>query len=1414
MIDRIIEFSIRRRWLVVVAGLLLAVWGVAVVYRTPIDAIPDLSESQVVVFADWAGHSPSEIEDQVTFPLTSALQGIRGVDVVRASSDPGFSMINVIFAEQVDQQAARELVTAQLNEAKLRLPPGVTPRLGPDAASTGQIFWYIFDSDHADLGQLRTLQEWTVRPQLSAVPGVAEVADVGGHSPEFAVEVDPLKLSAHGVPLSDLLRAVQATDSSAGGNAIHQTNAEYLVQSQGKLGVRGGKFSESQAIQDIERTPITVAGEFVCFVTDVASVSVAARARRGSLEMDGSEVVGGVVMMRDGENALEVTRRLHEKIIELEAGLPDGVAIVPVYDRTPLIEGAVRTVTGTLVEAIISAAVCIVLILVHLRTSFVIAITLPLAALASFVAMWTLRQLGIADIQTNIMSLAGLVISVGVLVDSSIVMAENVMYRLHAEFGDRPVTGDVRHLVLPACHTVGRPMFFAILIMLLSFLPVFALTGLEGKMFRPLAYTKSFALIAVGVLAITLVPALCTWFVRGRLRSERASWVVRSVIDVYLPVLEYLLDRPLALVLLLGTTLIVGFAPLGSQVVTASVVALSVASIAFAARRALDAVGAAAFVVTLALVCSRWMTPLGWIDMPPLDEGMVMDMPITVPRASITQSTDDMKARNMVLCRFPEVNMVVGKAGRAETPTDPAPLDMIETMVGFRPAPRWPSRHMDVPTGSRIAASVAGAMIDARLVAPFPEGQSLESLADETTMACMPRYDALMREYSYQHQREFLGQLAIDTANEALDRVVALASQAGVLLRPVNDEDRARILEGIPLRTRQRLGQMLTEEDVYRLWKLFARSFAERGIITRESELAKINESAWQEALETVEGAIGGASKTPSQRLLGGLARFQERQWARETRSLNDALADRGPATFIQVAAEELLSRLTVLDADTALAISERRRLRVAPPKQAASHHGGALRPLETIDPHPKLDALLREQTESWSGDVILRALERNELIGFGGELDRAVQMPGWTNVWTTPIQNRVDMLTTGVNTTIGIRVLGHRLDDVIDASQRVAEAVAKVPGAVNVVADPLRGKAYLQIEVDRDQAAAYGLSVAAVNEVIDTALAGSTVETLRDGRVEFPLTVRFERGARDDAEALARLPVRLPSGLNDIAYVSLGDVAKIQVTEGPATIKSENGMLRNYVRLNVRGRNLNEFLREARAAADAVTLPAGTHLEWTGRFKHELRAAWVLAWLGPVVLAAILGLLYWTYRDWTDALVILLAAPGAMAGGVLFQWLFGYDFSVTVWIGYIACFGMAIATGTIMLVYLREAVARAGGLERMSLEQLREAVLHGAVHRLRPKLLTEGTMILGLAPVLWATGPGADVMRPMAAPVLGGILVADEVIDLFLPVLFFHIRRARWMRLHNMSFAESATASSDAELISELVSSAHQETP
>jgi Cu(I)/Ag(I) efflux system membrane protein CusA/SilA len=505
---------------------------------------------------------------------------------------------------------------------------------------------------------------------------------------------------------------------------------------------------------------------------------------------------------------------------------------------------------------------------------------------------------------------------------------------------------------------------------------------------------------------------------------------------------------------------------------------------------------------------------------------------------------------------------------------------------------------------------------------------------------------------------------------------------------------------------------------------------------------------------------------------------------------INGVLLDRAAPLFTRLILEELLVQASTADLETANAIRVRRQRRAAPVRPAGhrpGHHHGSDRTgsLPLPDPHPILDEVERDVSARVARALLLWRIERAELAGFGGELDRVMQMPGWTNVWTMPIQNRVDMLATGVNTAVGVRVLGRRQEDVVRASEQVAAAIQRVPGAAEVVADPVRGKGYLEIEVLRASAGRLGVSVADVNNLVQTALGGSVATTVVQGRERHPVRVRLGRAWRDSEEVIGNLPVPVP-GVADLVgsvprHVSLADVATVQLAEGPATIKSENGLLRNYVRCNVRGRDAAEFVAEARrVVASQVALPAGVYLEWTGQFEHAVRARQTLVVIVPLVLGLIFLILWLTYHDLADAMLMMLAVPGALAGGLVVQRLLGYPFSVTVWIGYIACFGMATATGIIMLVYLREAVAKAGGLARMTLGQLRQAVLDGAVHRLRPKLLTEGTVVLGLAPLLWASGTGAEVIKPMAAPVLGGILIADEVIDLLLPVLFYHVRRRR----------------------------------
>ncbi|MDB5388590.1 MAG: cusA 2 [Planctomycetaceae bacterium] len=1389
MLESIIGWSIRQRWLVICLGLLLALWGLYAVSETPMDAVPDLSENQVLVYSEWAGHGPVEIDQQITAPLTSHLSSIPGLRVVRGSSDIGTSLIHVIFEDGLGWNAARSRVRERLAESSTILPAGVIARLAPDAIPTGQIFWYTVEGRGFDLARLRALQEWTIAPQLRAIPGVAEIASVGGFVAEYHLDLDPERMCHFGLSAAEVARQLELSNHSVAGNVLVKTNAEYVAnvtlslssQDTGEATAQPSALSStqtaSQTIRNLEQIVLTTPTARTVALSEIAQIHLGARSRRGVLEKDGTEVVGGVVMLRQGHNPLAVTRQLKEKLGQVQLGLPDGVRVIPCYDRTPLIEGAVRTVTGTLTEAVVTATLCVLLILLHLRTSLVIAVAIPLAALSSFVVMWCLRRSGGVDIQTNIMSLAGIAISIGVLVDSSIVMAENVMHRLQLEFGDQPVRGDVRELVRSACCAVGRPMFFSIVIMLLSFLPVFALSGMDGKIFHPLAYTKTFALVAVAGLSITLIPALCTILIRGRLRPESDSWIVRSVSEVYRPVLESLLSRPAPLFWLLAVTLISGSVPLGIRWVFFVVLGTCLLAMGILVKTSWARLFTLLSLVGIALLADSTMQPLGSEVRMPLNEGMVMDMPITIPRASVIQSGDDLKARDMQLCRFPEVHMVVGKAGRIDSPFDPAPLDMIETMIEFRPEERWPRRKISQTEARDRTDQLLREMRATRLLAESDDIADSD-VVDEAVMLAMQRFDAVMREFAYQRHQEFLRRLGRTLKVTACDCLWNALRRQGVLTREPTPSEKLDILNALPPETQQQLAMSPQGLELRLLY---------RQVLLHIHEIQDLTQDFTVNQDLTV-------------RQIGQQVDAEYRSaWKSHVAAVDEEIRQRAPETFIRLAAEALAQKLPIIDASFHEVLSQIAAARRPQPAVSAkpglvppqAHHGGSHGPLPLIDPHEVWNQVREKMVAKLAGSLVLAKNHPDELSTFGGELDTVLQMPGWTNVWTKPIQNRVDMLATGINTEVGVRVLGSNLDEIVRVSEEIAEVLRTVPGAADVVADPIRGKGYLDVHIDLVEAADRGLPLSELNALVELALGGKLVGSISDGRDSRSIRLRLGPEWTRDEASLADLPVPLPiSPQSQVAGkivaasrpLRLRDVADISITEGPATVKREQGWLRNYVRLNVRNRDILEFLPAARAAvADRVRLPEGVFIEWTGQFEHTLKTVNTLFWVMPLVVLLILGILYWTYGDWTDAWMMLLAVPGALAGGVLFQWLFGYRFSIPVAVGYIACFGMVTSTGIIMLVYLREAVEKAGGLSQLTPETLRVAVLNGAVHRLRPKLLTEGTTILGLAPMLWASGVGAEVIRPMAAPVLGGILLADEVIDLLLPVLFY------WSRLRRL---------------------------
>lgn len=1433
MIEKIIEYSVRNPFLVIVAALVVAGLGIHSVINTPVDAIPDLSENQVIVFADWPGRSPKEVEDQVTYPLSVNLQGLAGVKSIRATSEFGFSMINIIFEDKIDFYFARQRVLERLSIAETFLPADVSPYLAPDATALGQIFWYTVEGEGYDLGRLRAVQDWYVRYQLYSVPGVAEVASVGGFPIEYQIDVDPNKLRAYDVTLGELFMAVERSNSSVGGRIIQKGNSEYLVRSTGWI----------QSLADVEKIVIKSKGGTPVYVSNVASVQFGSSMRRASLEKNGNEAVGGVVLMRYGENPLEVTKRIKKKIEQLQPGLPDGVRIVPFYERTQLIERAIHTVTGTLREEMIVASLAILLILWHFRSALIVCITLPLAALVSFILM---RAFGLPS---NIMSLSGIAISIGVLVDSSIVMVENATHHLHARFGRDRVTGDTRELILPALKTVGRPIFFSVMIMVISFIPVFALGGMEGRMFHPLAFTKTFAMVGVSILAITLVPALIPMLVRGRLRGEEESWIVRSVLEIYRPVLRYLLDHPWPIVLLTGVIFICGIVPLGVHPLFLMVLGGAMLGVVWAhyadrrrsqtsdalpnassahplsvesayekrsvwsrIRRPLRLAAVLACVIVVALLADTRMKRLGREFMPPLDEGTVLDMPITIPRASITQVTDDLKARDALIRSFPEVELVVGKAGRAETPTDPAPPDMIETVINLRPREHWPKRELRYADAHRQTDDALTAMIDRGWVKQPSPDQRIE-LVNDSTMFALETFDRALRNQTFQDYARFSHELAPDLTRAAVDECVRLLRTNGKLRREPQETEVAAVSESLA----ERFGPLLVASPDTPTVTTFAQQaaaqFAELGLVEAGPELLLLNPGVVRSVLAEAGQVLGLERETFFSQLLETIEHERNERWADHVKQWNWQLFDRAVPLYTWQAIEQLQKKSQSLG----LWSGPTQARRASEGTAAISDSPSLARRAGVED---ELAALRDELTPAFAKRTFLWQKSKDGLLK---EMDTVIQVPGWGNIWTQPIINRVDMLATGVRTMIGVKVYGDDLNQIQQTSEQIAAVLRDVPGAADVFPDQIVGEGYLEINIDRDKAARYGVRVGDVQDVIETALGGKMITMTVEGRERFPVRIRYARAFREDEESVKELlvaasamspvgqvsnlssggsmdglkprPTEELAGWKPAPQIPLAQIADVRIVQGPSMIKSENGLLRSYVQLNVRDRDIVGFVEEAqRAVADKVKLPSGMYIEWSGQFEHQVRAKRTLMIIMPIVVLIIFVLLYITYHDFVDAALMMLAVPGAVAGGVLFQYLFGFNFSVAVWVGFIACFGLATETGVVMLVYLREAIAERGGLENIgSLDELKQAIMNGAVHRLRPKLLTEGTTIIGLAPMLWATGTGAEIMQPMAAPVLGGILVADEVIDLLLPVLFYHIRARRWRKLHATSTGDTA---------------------
>jgi len=1038
MINWLIEWSVKNRVIVVLIYIGLAAAGYWALLRAPIDAIPDLSDNQVIVFTDWAGRSPKEVEDQITYPLVTSLQGLPGVRVVRASSAFSFSMINVIFEDNIELYWARTRVLERLNLVQKQLPEGVTPTLGPDATGVGQIFWYTLESDKMGLRELRTLQDWFVRYQLNSVPGVAEVASVGGYVQQYQVDVDPNKLRAFNLPLSTVVEAVQRSNNNVGGNVVEQAG-EWAV-------VRGVGLVQSTA--DVENIVITSANGTPVYVRNIGTVQLGNAFRLGALDKNGKEAVGGVVVARYGVNTLDVINAVKQKIDELKVGLPDGVELVPFYDRTQLINRATGTLSRALIEELLLVTLAHIIFLAHFRSILIVTIPLPLAVLMSFLFMHFM------GITSNLMSLSGIAIAIGVLVDAGIVVTENAFRFIERNKVDVRDRKAVMASVLESTKLVGRPVFFSMAIIILAFVPVFALIGQEGKLFHPLAFTKTFAMIGATVIAVTLVPVLCTYLLGGKIHSERANPVMGFLRRLYEPALRFALENRLA------------------------------------------TIGVAAILFIGALLLA---TRIGSEFMPPLNEGDLMFMPVTDPGISINEALKVMQKQDEIIKGFPEVDWAVGKAGRAETSTDPSPTNMNETIIHLKPEGEWRS----------------------------------------------------------------------------------------------------------------------------------------------------------------------------------GMTR------------------------------EKLVS-----------------------------------------------------------------------------EMDAALRIPGVTNIWTQPIINRIEMLSTGMRSEVGVKIFGNDLNTLESVSRQVADVVKTIPGSADVYPEQIGGSPYIDIDINRQAAARYGIDVGTINDVIEKGIGETNLSVTIEGRQRFPIRVRYAPEFRATPEDIARIPIVTSSG----ASIPLGALTEIKSVQGPSMISSENGLLRGTVLLNVRGRDIGSFVEEAKSAlAKQVQLPAGYYMTWSGQYENQQRARARLMIVVPIVLIVIFGLLYLTYHSAIEAAHVVLAVPFALTGGIYLLWALGYNFSVAVWVGFIALFGTAVQTGVVMVIYLHEAVEKKRReVGTMTRHDLLDAVMEGALLRLRPKVMTVSTVVAGLLPIMWSTSAGSEIMKPLATPVLGGMISSLLHVLIVTPVIFYWIQLYRLNRQEN----------------------------
>ena len=1020
MLDRIIAASARNPFLVVLGTVFVVMAGLYALAKTPLDALPDLSDVQVIVYTEYPGQAPQVVEDQVTYPLTSAMLSVPKSKVVRGFSFFGASFVYVIFEDGTDIYWARSRVLEYLNFASGRMPAGVSPQLGPDATGVGWVYQYAVVGAQKSLAELRTIQDWYLRYQLAKAQGVSEVASIGGFVQQYQVVVDPVKLRAYGIALSKVGQVIRESNRDVGGRVVEMAETEYMVRGKGYL--RGAEDIGNLVVKSEKGTPV--------LIRDIARVELGPDERRGVSELNGEgEVVSAIVMARYGQNALEVIHNVKAKLAEVATGLPQGVEVVPVYDRSDLIHRAIETLKRTLLEESVIVAVVCVVFLLHVRSALVAIIMLPVGVLIAFLAM---RLLGM---NSNIMSLGGIAIAIGAMVDAAIVMIENAHKHL-----ERLKPGESRaQALITACQEVGPALFFSLLIITVSFLPVFTLESQEGRLFSPLAYTKTFAMAGAALLSVTLVPVLMMFFVRGRILPEARNPVNRFLIWVYRPVIDAVMRWKKLTILLAVAVLAVTLYP---------------------------------------------ASKLGSEFMPTLNEGTLLYMPSSLPGMSVTKAAEVLQIQDKIIKSFPEVASVYGKAGRALSATDPAPLEMFETVINLKPEAQW--------------------------------------------------------------------------------------------------------------------------------------------------------------------------------------------------------------------------------------------------------------RPGMTTD----------------------------KLIA---EMDAALQFPGMSNAWTMPIKARIDMLSTGIRTPIGIKVFGKDLDEMERLAKQIESVVKGVPGTTSAFAERITGGFYLNIEPDRRALARYGLAIGDLQDVIGTALGGEVVTTTVEGRERFGVSVRYPRELRSDPDQIAR-SVLVPT--MEGAMVPLGQLARVQIGKGSPGIRTENALLSAYIYVDIRGRDIGSYVREARkAVTDGVQFPAGYYVTWSGQFEAMERATERMKVVVPLTVLVIFLLLYLNFRRITETLIVMLSVPFALVGGVWLMWWLGYNMSVAVAVGFIALAGVAAETGVIMLIYLdhawqriREERAREG--RDPTERDLYAAIMEGAVDRVRPKMMTVVAIMAGLLPIMWGTCTGSEVMSRIAAPMVGG-MVSSTILTL-----------------------------------------------